>query len=151
MLKRLEGSRFVVYLDAAGLPTIGIGHLLTQDERSSGKLWDGREWVSFRNGLSEEQITNLLAHDLNSFEDTVCNLLSGYGLKQHQYDALISFAFNVGAYAFRKSTLVKRIKQNRMGDVPDQFRRWKYSSGKVVQGLINRREVEIKMWLGEYE
>lgn len=149
VLKRLEGSRSGMYLDVAGLPTIGVGHLLTKDERSSGKILIGTEWIKWSNGLTEEQITELLSQDILPVEMVV----DAYGpptLEQHQFDALVSFTFNVGNSAFKRSTLLRKINQGQFDKVPAQFRRWKYAGSKVVQGLVNRREVEIKMWNGEY-
>jgi lysozyme len=61
----------------------------------------------------------------------------------------VSFTFNVGASAFKQSTLLKRLNARDFVDVPNQLRRWNKSGGKKVQGLVNRRENEIKLWKGE--
>jgi lysozyme len=67
-------------------------------------------------------------------------------LNQNQFDALVSFSFNVGDNAFRGSTLLKLLNQGQYDQVPAQLRRWVRDNGHVVQGLINRREKEIVLW-----
>ena len=148
LLTLWEGFEEFVYGDAAGLPTIGVGHLLTQSERSSGKILIDGEYVRYREGLSEEQVRKLLAQDLKGFE-TVVNEDVVVRLAQHQFDALVSFAFNVGKRAFRKSTLLRKLNQGQYSEVPEQLRRWTRAGGKELRGLINRRENEIKRWNGD--
>ena len=144
-LQLSEGSKKNVYRDSAGFPTIGVGHLLTRAERNSGKLYLGGMAVRWKNGLSCIQVLQLLNKDLSRFEKTV-NQHVLIPLTQHQYDALVSFSFNVGTGAFRKSTLLKRVNAKRFKDVPAQFRRWNRSGGRVSRGLKNRREREITLW-----
>ena len=67
-------------------------------------------------------------------------------LNQNQFDALVSFVFNVGNNAFRDSTLVKVLNAGHFDQVPTQLRRWIRDNGKIVKGLINRREKEIALW-----
>lgn len=146
-LAQLEGTRTKMYKDSAGLPTIGVGHLLTRDELMSGKIKIKGEYVKYKRGLSLRQVEMLFQQDLRPFEVCVRNALS-VSLMPHQYDALVSFCFNVGGNAFRSSTLLKRVNEKRWKGVPGQFRRWKYAGGKVIKGLQNRREKEILMWRG---
>ena len=141
-----EGSESHVYRDVAGLPTIGVGHLLTQDELSSGKIIIDSEEVRYGEGLTEAQIIALLGQDLDRFETCVTNSAQ-VDLTQNQFDALVSFAFNVGITAFRNSTLLKRLNQGNYDEVPNQMRRWVYSGGQRVIGLINRRENESNLWM----
>ena len=145
-LKQSEGSRSKMYKDSAGYPTIGVGHLLTRSERNSGRIHIDGLFYRWRNGLSDKQITSLLDRDLNRFEESVTRHIK-VELTQHQFDALVSFSFNVGAGAFKRSTLLKRINAKRFADVPAQFRRWNRAGGKVIRGLKNRREREIRLWL----
>jgi len=70
-------------------------------------------------------------------------------LNQNQFDSLVSFTFNTGIQAFADSTLLKMLNQGNYDAVPDQLRRWVRAGGNVVQGLVNRRENEIKLWLGQ--
>ena len=145
MLTELEGLRTEMYLDVAGLPTIGVGHLLTKDELSSGKINIESESVKYRDGITGEQAMMLLAKDVRRFEDGIARVITSM-LAGHQFDALVSFAFNVGVEAFRSSTLLKRINAGRFEDVPAQMRRWIYSGGATWDGLVTRREVEIERW-----
>lgn len=144
MLEAFEARRAKVYPDAAGLPTIGVGHLLTRSERASGKIEIGGELVRYCFGLSEAQMSVLFVQDFEHFER--CVDLENISLEQTQFNALVSFAFNVGCKAFRKSTLLKKIRAGEGDAVPDEFRRWIFSSGERVAGLVSRREVEIACW-----
>ena len=145
LFKEWEGLRTHVYLDSGGEPTIGIGHLLTRDERASGKIWINGQPVRYANGLSEQQCWDLLEQDLDIAEAAVNDRVI-VPLTQNQFDALVSFAFNVGAEAFRKSTLVRALNQGQYDQVPTQLRRWVRDNGVVVPGLVNRREKEIDLW-----
>ena len=140
-----EGFEPRVYSDAAGKLTIGVGHLLTPSELSSGKIWIAGEPVRYADGLSEAQILELLGQDLEGAEAAVNNGVE-VELSQNQFDALVSFCFNVGAAAFRNSTLLRLLNQGHYDDVPAQLRRWVHCRGEVVQGLVRRREHEIALW-----
>lgn len=145
LFKEWEGLVTHEYLDSGGAPTIGIGHLLTRSERRSGKVMIGGLTVVYRKGLTEQQCWDLLDQDLEPAEKSVNEAVT-VPLNQNQFDALVSFAFNVGDGAFRSSTLLKLLNQGRYDDVPTQLRRWIRDNGHVVQGLINRREKEITLW-----
>lgn len=101
--------------------------------------------VVYRKGLTEQQCWDLLDQDLEPAEKSVNEAVT-VPLNQNQFDALVSFAFNVGDGAFRSSTLLKLLNQGRYDDVPTQLRRWIRDNGHVVQGLVNRREKEITLW-----
>ena len=145
LLAEWEGFETEIYDDAAGLPTIGVGHLLTKNERDSGKIIIKGQAVDYKQGLSEQEVLDLLAQDLERFEAAVNDAVQ-VGLSQHQFDALVSFAFNVGTQAFKSSTLLKKLNQGLYDEVPAQLRRWNKAGGKVIQGLVNRREKEIALW-----
>jgi lysozyme len=68
-------------------------------------------------------------------------------LTQNQYDALVSLVFNIGAGAFRGSTLLRLLNNSNYAAVPDQMRRWIHVNGKISNGLKKRREEEVKQWL----
>lgn len=145
LFKEWEGLVTHVYLDSGGEPTIGIGHLLTRSERTSGKIIIQGQAVSYQNGLTEQQCWELLDQDLDGAEKAVNEAVT-VPLSQNQFDALVSFVFNVGTGAFRGSTLLKLLNQAQYNQVPAQLRRWVRDNGKVVQGLVNRREKEIALW-----
>lgn len=142
-LKQEEGLRLKMYHDSAGLPSIGVGHLLTKDELRSGKIlclavdWDP--------GLTEAQCEELLRRDLFEAEQAVEKSVT-VPLTAPQHDALVSFAFNVGSGAFAASTLVKQLNNKQYDSVPFQMRRWIHSAGRRDPILVARREREIEMW-----
>ncbi len=150
-LMDMEGISLASYYDIAGLETLGIGHLLTRAERESGIIVIGGEWVPWRNGLTREQVGKLLEQDLHDTEEVV-NSAVKVPLTDNQVDALICFCFNVGASAFKSSTLLKLINQGRYDEVPKQMKRWVYvtkGGAKIVsKGLAMRREREIAIWKG---
>jgi lysozyme len=148
LLRKWEGQASHLYYDSAGFPTIGIGHLLTKSENTSGKIIINHETIQIRDGLSDKQCWELLIQDLEEAEDAV-NLYVFAELNQNQFDALVSFTFNVGVGAFRKSTLLKLLNQLKYDQVPAQLRRWIRSGGQIINGLITRRENEIKLWEAE--
>lgn len=144
-IKSAEGVKNFVYADSAGLPTIGVGHLLTQDELTNGKIHIDGKSHKYHDGLPDDVIDRLLLRDLHIAE-LVVNSNVKVKLTQNQYNALVSFAFNVGVGAFRKSTLLRLLNNSDYESVPDQMRRWILSAGRQIQGLKNRREKEVKLW-----
>ena len=125
MLRRLEGFSATPYADHKGF-SIGYGHLIKPGENLAR--------------VTELEAAQLLAQDVSWAEDAVSSAIT-VDLAQGQYDALVSFAFNVGAGAFRRSTLVRRINAGDPGAAAE-FDRWVYASGTVQQALINRRRIE---------
>lgn len=150
-LERLEGVSLVVYNDVAGLPTVGVGHLLTKDERSSGKLHIGGEYVRYAAGLSAAHVDGLLAQDLIPAERTIVDYVQ-IPVTQYRFDSLVSFCFNVGRGAFMGSTLIKRLNLGDLAGAGDQFGRWVYAGGQRIEGLVRRRKLEARLFAeGVYE
>ena len=152
-LTKWEGSRAEMYYDGAtaegptrGYPTIGVGHLLRKSELTSGKLLIGNRKIRWKHGLSKPLIEELLLQDLQTRINAV-NLHVNVELKQFEFEALVSFCFNVGRRAFRDSTLVAKLNQSDFMSVPAQLRRWHYTMGEHSPGLANRREKEITWFL----
>jgi lysozyme len=145
LFKKWEGLVAHVYNDSGGQPTIGIGHLLTQSERISGKIVINGKACQYHDGLTEEQCWELLDQDLDGAENCV-NAAVKVGLNQNQFDALVSFVFNVGKGAFLGSTLLQVLNQSKYAEVPAQLKRWNKDNGHEVAGLTNRREKEIELW-----
>ena len=148
LLKQWEGFKSKVYKDSAGLPTIGVGHLITQSEKTSGAIVINGLAVEYADGLTDQQVLDLLSQDVQPAEQAVNNGVK-VALEQDQFDALVSFTFNTGTGAFSSSTLLKVLNQGQYDQVPNQLRRWNKAGGQVVQGLVNRRENEIKLWNGQ--
>ena len=144
LIKRMEGSRPDMYRDFIGLPTIGVGHLLTKDELYSGKIHIDGEQVNWHLGLDTRRVESLLRQDLSTTELVVNS--DSQNLNQNQFDALVSFVFNVGPGAYAKSTLRKKILTDDLGDVPDQLMRWTYAGGVISPVLERRRKEESALW-----
>ena len=145
LLKQWEGFKLAVYKDSAGLPTIGVGHLLTKSELASGQIVIGGVPVQYAGGLTDQQALDLLSQDVTPAEQAV-NTGVTVELNQNQFDALVSFTFNVGVGAFKGSTLLKVLNQEQYDQVPTQLLRWTRAGGNVEQGLVNRRQNEINLW-----
>lgn len=134
-LKRFEGLRTEAYQCAAGRWTIGYGHTLTARE---GMIID------------EQRAEHLLRQDLKTIERwlTSKNITD----EQHQFDALVSFIFNLGIASFYDSTLRKVIERGGTEeDIRKQWMRWVHVKKKVLPGLVKRREWECNLFIkGEY-
>lgn len=145
LLKDVEGLSLTAYLDTGGQPTIGIGHLITNAEKESGVIVIKGEAVRYGQGITEQQCFDLLEQDI-AIAEGIVNRLVQVPLKQNQFNALASFAFNVGEGQFATSTLVEMLNNQMYDRVPGQLKRWVMDDGKVVNGLVNRRDKEIAMW-----
>jgi lysozyme len=141
---RHEGVRKNAYRDVAGLLTIGVGHLLTRSELSSGKLRIGIDVVRWDKGITDSQCRVLLEQDLDVAEAAVSR--DDHGLTDAQFDALVSFVFNVGVTAYEHSTLRRKLLAGDLDAVPAQMRRWNRAGGVVVPGLMRRRMEEASLW-----
>lgn len=130
LIKRFEGFSPTIYLDAAGLPTIGYGHLLLPGEAEM-----------FRRGISHEAAIALLIKDVEAAERLVLRLIT-VPLTNGQFDALVSFTFNLGGGALQRSTLRRKVNREEHDDVPAEFLRWVWAGGKKLRGLVRRREAE---------
>lgn len=130
-MKQFEGLRLKAYRCPAGVWTIGYGH--------TAGVKDG-------DVVSPSEANALFEQDIAGFEKQIAAL--GLTLNQHQYDAVVSFAYNVGIGNFSSSTLCRKIRKNPSDStIPAEFKRWVYAGGKVLPGLTNRRKWEA----GRYE
>ena len=136
LIKKYEGFRAKAYKCPAGKWTIGYGHTKTAKKGMT---------------ITEAEAEKLLVDDLKTAENEINK--HNLPLKQHQFDSLVSFVFNVGIGAFRTSTLLKRIKIDvNHPDIPNQLNRWIYGGGKVLSGLVKRRRQEVDIYTkGHYE
>jgi lysozyme len=130
------------YNDPVGHCTIGFGHLLHYGNCTPS---DHERWGQ----LTEKEAKQLLRKDLEEFAKGVKEKTVLWPkLEQHERDALISFAFNVGLGAYADSTLLKKLNQGDKRGAANEFPRWVYASGQKLPGLVRRREAERKMFLG---
>ena len=137
LLKRSEGFRSRVYLDAARLPTIGYGHRLLHPE-------------SFPAGVDEAQASEILAADVREAEQAVERLVK-VALTQGQFDALVDFCFNLGAHRLASSTLLTVLNHGRYDEAVEQLLRWDHAGGEELPALRERREAEAVLWRGAAE
>ena len=170
MLKKYEGqvrckpasdeNRHCPYNDSSNFCTIGYGHLIKKAscEDLIGALTD----LDYLNGISEEEAEALLSKDLQWAQwvlerhmDVETGVVGSVKLTASQYDALVSFIFNVGEAQFSSSTLLKKLKARQQvdgnADVAQQFVRWAYSDGEFVQGLLNRRNEEVDQFFDGFD
>lgn len=136
-IERIEGFRAKAYRDTGGVLTIGYGHKVLPSETYLRTVV-----------ITREEGERLLRKDVKKAVEAVNDNVRVL-LKQEQFDALVSFVFNVGETAFRRSTLLRKLNDNHCCAVPDEMRRWVRDDGWVVQGLVNRRNAEIAVYTGE--
>jgi lysozyme len=148
LLVRENRNLIYEYIDPIGLPTIGYGHLLTATEKSSGIIRLNGVSVNYRNGLTMQQVIDLKKQDLARFETFVVNNVK-VKLTQTMFDALVSFAFNVGNGNLQKSTLLRVLNRGEYTAASNEFIKWNRAGGQVMAGLTRRREAERRMFLSE--
>ena len=138
LIKKFEGFRSHAYLPTPNdRPTIGYGSTFHADGTP----------VELGEEVSEAYAELLLKATLtNRYEDAVNNVLVGVTLSQPQFDALVSFCYNIGIHNFQTSTLVKDLAINSI-DAAAEFLRWDHQGGVVLPGLLKRREAERDMFL----
>ncbi len=131
MIKRWEGWRAKAYKCPANKWTIGYGHTKTA-----------------RRGMiiSQQEGERLLRQDLQIYENAINSLVS-VTLNQNQFDALVSFTYNVGRGAFSQSTLLIRLNEGNYSEAAGQFLRWVYGGGRKLPGLVSRRAAERQLFL----
>lgn len=130
LIKRFEGFSPTIYICPAGYPTVGYGHLVRPEERER-----------FREGVSAPAAEELLKQDVQSAESAVLRLIT-VPLTEGQFDALVSFTFNLGAGALQRSALRRVVNRGAHGEVADQLGRWVIAGGRKQAGLVNRRRAE---------
>jgi len=142
LIKKFEGFSPKAYLCAAGVATIGFGNTTYLDGRKV-KLGDV---LGTDNRSALQEGTALLLAKLPEFEKAVNDAL-GSSINQNQFDALVSFCYNIGVGAFRKSTLLKLAKANAKDPaIKAQFMRWNKAGGKELRGLTLRRTEEAALY-----
>lgn len=136
LIKQFEGCKLTAYQDSVGIWTIGYGWTQPVDGKP------------IRAGMTIKQETaeRLLKTGLVSYESDVSRLVKA-GLTQGQFDALVSFAYNLGARSLSTSTLLRKLNAGDYAGAADEFLRWNKAGGKVLNGLTRRREAERALFL----
>lgn len=132
-----EGFELEPYQDAAGLWTVGVGHLLTDGEPVEK--------------ITEEKARELLAQDIKIVEDAINKYFKKFPLTQNQFDALCSLYFNIGIGEIKTSSVFRFWQQGKIEDAAEAFLLWnkvtKNGVKVVSKGLIQRRKDEMEMFL----
>lgn len=137
LIKKYEGFYSKPYLDPIGIPTIGYG----------ATYYLNKVKVTMKDQpLTEKEASDLLVQMLKVYENQVA-LLVRKPINQNQFDALVSFTYNLGATNLAKSTLLKKINVNPNDkSIADEFVKWNRAGGKVLRGLTNRRKDEADLY-----
>ena len=133
LIKDFEGFRTHAYQDAVGVWTIGYGHT---------------KGVQPTDVISAAEGDMMLSTELEEYENWVTKLVD-VPLDQHQFDALVSWTYNLGPTNLKSSTLLKVLNAGYYEQVPDQIKRWNKAGGKELEGLTRRRTAEAELFSGK--
>lgn len=137
-MRQFEGCRLDAYKDAVGVLTIGYGH--TGSDVTEGQT------------ITLQRAAELFDSDLEKFEKGVEKLTAGVTIKQCQFDALVSFSYNVGTNALKTSTLLRKLlKDPDDKTIRAEFMRWDVAKGRILPGLTKRRKFEADFYFGVFE
>ena len=123
LIKKFEGCELEAYRCAANVLTIGYG---------------STKGVKEGDTITQEEADNLLLHEMNEYEGYINDMVE-VDLEQNQFDAMVSWVFNLGPANLKASTLLKVLNSKDYDGVPMQIKRWNKAAGQVKQGLIRRR------------
>ncbi|MBF9834229.1 lysozyme [Enterobacter hormaechei] len=136
LIKQFEGCKLTAYQDSVGVWTIGYGWTQPVDGKP----------IRAGMAIKQETAERLLKTGLVSYESDVSRLVK-VGLTQGQFDALVSFTYNLGARSLSTSTLLRKLNAGDYAGAADEFLRWNKAGGKVLSGLTRRREAERALFL----
>ncbi len=137
LIKQFEGLSLKPYLDAVNIPTIGFGNTYYED---------GTKVTLKDKPITEERATELLEFIANKTFSENINKVVKVPLNQNQFDALVSFAYNIGNGNFNSSTLLRWLNQGNYKEASIQLLRWNKSKGVVLNGLTKRRKAEKELF-----
>ena len=132
LIKKFEGCELEAYQCSAGVWTIGYGH--------TKGVQPGDTW-------SQSHAEHMLEVELEEYQSYI-NKYVTVNLSQNQFDALVSWVYNLGPANLKASTMLKVLNSGDYEGVPAQIKRWNKAGGKVLQGLIRRREAEALLFIG---
>lgn len=137
LIKQFEGLSLTPYVCAGGINTIGYGNTYY----TNGKK------VSLKDkAITKQQAEELLKHSLSTYEKAVDSFCRD-DISQSNFDALVSFAYNLGTGALQKSTLIKKVNANPKDvTIADEFLKWNKANGRVLAGLTRRRQAEANLY-----
>lgn len=132
LIKKFEGCELEAYQCSAGVWTIGYGHTKDIEEGMT---------------ITKEQAEEMLVDELHEYESYVNEYVT-VELEQNQFDALVSWVYNLGPANLKASTMLKVLNSGDYEGVPAQIQRWNKAGGKVLEGLIRRRKAESLLFMG---
>jgi len=135
LLKKFEGCKLKAYRCPANVCTIGYGH-------TNGA---GAPMVNDGMTITQAQADDILRLDIVKFEVAVTDLVK-VKLTQNQFDVLVDFAYNAGVGNLKSSTMLKKINSGDLDAVPAELMKWTKGGGKVLSGLVRRRQAESAWW-----
>ena len=130
ILKYFEGCKLTAYQDSVGVWTIGYGH--------TKGVYDGMT-------ITQDQAEQMLLSELEEYEGYIKDMVT-VPLTQNQFDALVVWVYNLGPTNFRNSTLLKELNSGNYTAAGKEITRWNKAGGKVLAGLVRRREAEAKLF-----
>jgi len=133
LIKKFEGCELQAYKCPAGVWTIGYGH--TKDVKEGDRI-------------NKDEANHLLEEEMIEYESYVNDMVD-VELNQNQFDSLCSFCYNLGPHNLKSSTLLKVLNDKKYHEVPAQIKRWNKAGGKVLDGLVKRREAEALLFEGK--
>jgi len=135
LIKKFEGCELEAYRCAANVLTIGYG---------------STKGVKEGDTITQEEADELLLHEMEEYEGYINDLVET-DLKQNEFDAMVSWVFNLGPANLKSSTLLKVLNSSHpdWNDIPAQIKRWNKAGGQVRQGLVRRREAEALLFQGK--
>ena len=133
LIKKFEGCELKAYRCAANVLTIGYG--------STKGVTEDME-------ITKEEAESILKEEMHEYEGYVNDMVK-VPLKQNQFDSIVSWVFNLGSGNLSSSTLLKKLNNSEYDEVPSQIKRWNKAGGKVLDGLIRRREAEALLFEGK--
>jgi lysozyme len=135
LIKNFEGTRLESYQDSVGIWTIGTGSIRINGQPvQQGMI------------ITEDQANQLLTEELNHFVEIINHVVQ-VDLTQNQFDALVSFTYNLGDGNLRKSTLLRKLNAGDYQGAADEFPKWDRAGGQVIAGLLRRRNAERDLFL----
>ena len=140
LLKKFEGCKLKSYRCPANVCTIGYGHTSAA----------GAPIVTDNMSITQAQADEILKRDLIKYETAVLDMVK-VELTQNQFDVLVDFAYNAGTGALKSSTMLKKINLGDLDAVPDELMKWTKGGGKVLPGLVRRRQAESTWWNAHQE
>lgn len=138
LIRQFEGFSSVPYLCPAGIATVGFGSTYYED---------GTKVTLKDKPITEQRATELLEFIANKTFSENINKVVKVPLNQNQFDALVSFAYNIGNKNFNWSTLLKKLNQSDYEGASLEFGRWNQAGGKILNGLVLRRQKEKELFL----